>query len=260
MALELPLAIFGVNLNPSKLPKLTLESSEEMKKFGKIRRPPREAPSQISSALVGVVFLPFIHLRFKITKAMRYCLEEAHSIAYIFGDSMNPKETLFKRGDMKLDREDFNCLLPGQELSAYIMQLMALKTAWTQSQLQQHTEFVLNPNITDGDIDAFFSRDYLPTPNALKYVYVQMKDRLKVDQENHFYLMVVDIQGWKIWLLDSYPTDDTIIGRKCVAKAVARTLDNLMKVKFIEVNLLGRRPPLAEWNPEFVLGVLNMGN
>ncbi|XLU74880.1 hypothetical protein S245_033933, partial [Arachis hypogaea] len=40
----------------------------------------------------------------------------------------------------------------------------------------------------------------------------------------------------------------------------ARTLDNLLKVKFPELNLLGCRPPLAEWNPEFILGVPNIGN
>ncbi|KAL4343230.1 hypothetical protein AHAS_Ahas11G0057600 [Arachis hypogaea] len=40
----------------------------------------------------------------------------------------------------------------------------------------------------------------------------------------------------------------------------ARTLDYILKDKFPDLNLLGRRPPLAEWNPEFVLGIPNMGN
>ncbi|XLR06640.1 hypothetical protein S83_034578 [Arachis hypogaea] len=237
--------------SPSKIPKLTLLTSEEMKKFGKMRREPRESTSPMSSTTVGVTFPSFIRAKFKINKGMKYCIDEVQSIAYIFGESMNPSEILFKRGDMKPEREDFYCLQPGQEPSAYVMQLMAYKTSWTQSQLQQRTvwslplhfsvsiptwwlaivikllicprscfstllsirlqEFVLDPDIDDSQVAAFFFRDWLPRPAALRYIYVQMADKVDVTGEDHFYLVVVDINGGKMWLIDCYPTDDSII-------------------------------------------------
>ncbi|XLS85734.1 hypothetical protein HN51_035900 [Arachis hypogaea] len=258
-----------------------------MKKSGKMRRAPRESASPMSSTTVGVTFPSFIRVKFKINKGMKYCIDEAQSIAYIFRKSMNPSEMLFKRGDMKLEREDFYCLQPGQEPSVYIMQLMAYKTSWTQSQLQQRivwslplhfSEFILDLDIDGSQVVAFFFRDWLPRPAALRYIYIQMADKVHVTGEDHFYLVVVDINGGKMWLMDCYPTDDSIIRQKYAAKVVmsfpkpgiiaayvtcmfrARTLDYILKEKFSDLNLLGRRPPLAEWNPEFVLGIPNMGN
>ncbi|KAL4315045.1 hypothetical protein AHAS_Ahas15G0145800 [Arachis hypogaea] len=107
----------------------------------------------------------------------------------------------------------------------------------TQSQLQQRTvwslplsflEFALNPNISDVQIEALVSRDWLPAPNMLKYVYVQIKDSLKLDGEDHFYLMVVNIQRGKIWLLDSYPIDDTMIRRKYAPKVVVSIIGSIV--------------------------------
>ncbi|MED6199889.1 hypothetical protein PIB30_080069 [Stylosanthes scabra] len=76
-----------------------------------------------------------------------------------------------------------------------------------------------------------------------------MKDVDEVEKQHHLYLMVVEIQLGKIWMLDTFPTDEAAIPRKYAVKFV-----------FSDVNLLGRRPPLGDWNPEFALGILNVGN
>ncbi|XLU20530.1 hypothetical protein S245_056596, partial [Arachis hypogaea] len=130
-------------------------------------------------------------------------------------------------------------------------------------------EFVLDPDIDDSQVAAFFFQDCLPRPTTLRYTYVQMADKVDVTGEDHFYLVVVDINGGKMWLMDCYPTDDSIIRRKYAAKSVvsfpklgtiAAYVTCMFREKFLDLNLLGHRPPLAEWNPEFVLGIPNMGN
>ncbi|MED6199890.1 hypothetical protein PIB30_080070 [Stylosanthes scabra] len=117
--------------------KIMLRSVEDMKRSRKMRRGPREPRPAFGSAAstTGVVFPSYIHSYFNINKGMKLSLEQAQAVAYIFGKSMNQHETLFKRGDSKLVREDFACFLPGNEPSDYIMQLMAHHTSWTQSQL-----------------------------------------------------------------------------------------------------------------------------
>ncbi|MED6194957.1 hypothetical protein PIB30_033482 [Stylosanthes scabra] len=115
---------------------------------------------------------------------------------------------------------------------------MAHRTSWTQSQLPEcsvwslplsFSELVLDGNVDYSHLISFFARGYVPHPNGLRYIYVQMKDVDQVEKQRHLYLM-------------------------------ATALDHILKTKFSEVDLLGRRPPLGDWNLEFALGIPNVGN
>ncbi|MED6186738.1 hypothetical protein PIB30_069590 [Stylosanthes scabra] len=144
--------------NPSKIQKVIDITPEEKKRSNKMRRAQREPTLEIyGTPKTCVTFPSFIKCRFKLTPQHNYGLGEAHQLAFIFGESMDPHEVLLIRGHRKMDREDFGILLPGNEPSDYIMELMAYRTAWTQSQLPQKTlwslpvhfsEIVLNADVT----------------------------------------------------------------------------------------------------------------
>ncbi|MED6203830.1 hypothetical protein PIB30_003119 [Stylosanthes scabra] len=84
---------------------------------------------------VGVVFPSYIRCKFKICERHKYSQEEAQHIAYLFNDRNDQAEILFKRDTRKIDREDLGTLIPGNEPSDYIMELMAYRTSWTQRQI-----------------------------------------------------------------------------------------------------------------------------
>ncbi|MED6144278.1 hypothetical protein PIB30_014138 [Stylosanthes scabra] len=211
----------------------------------------------------------FIRCKFKITPQHKYSIIEAHYIAYIFGTSLDPHQVLFRRGQRKMDREDLGTLFPGNEPSDYIMEMMAYKTAWTQPQLPQTTlwslpvhfsEIVIGGDVCIERLISLFKLEWLPRPTNLRYIYVQMKEILQYSKEAHLYLMVVDIQNGKIWILDSFATNDAAKERILAVNVVVAALDRVLKDGFPGVNVLGKRPPLADWELEFVLGLPNMGN
>ncbi|XLR68924.1 hypothetical protein HN51_016007, partial [Arachis hypogaea] len=155
----------------------------------------------------------------------------AQMIAYIFSDCINPDEKLFCRDDRQLGREAFSSLLPGNEPSAYLLELLALRTSWTQSQLQRCSvwsllliffgnEFALTEDIDDDHLMHYFRGTWLPCPNALRYIYVQMKDVLEGTKESHYYLMAVDVSSRRTWIFDSFPTQETVKGRISEVKSV----------------------------------------
>ncbi|XLS77474.1 hypothetical protein HN51_061699 [Arachis hypogaea] len=113
------------------------ELPDDMRTPQKMPKNPRQQNSQHISSFGAVIFPPFIHAGFKKTRQMGFSLEAAQMIAYIFGECLNPDEKLFRRDDRQLDREAFFSVLPGNEPSAYILELLALRTSWTQSQLQR---------------------------------------------------------------------------------------------------------------------------
>ncbi|KAL4358949.1 hypothetical protein AHAS_Ahas08G0028500 [Arachis hypogaea] len=98
---------------------------------------PKIAEQPTQSVIWAVTFLPFIHASVKITRHMGFPLQAAQMITYIFNDCMNPDEKLFCRDDQQLDLEAFSSLLHGNERSSYILELLALRTSCTQSQLQR---------------------------------------------------------------------------------------------------------------------------
>ncbi|MED6119266.1 hypothetical protein PIB30_010191 [Stylosanthes scabra] len=166
----------------------------------------------------GVVFPSFIRCKFKIEERYKYSQEQAQAIAYIFGDKKDSHEVLFKRGSRQMDREDFGVLLPGNEPSDYVMEMMAFKTAWTQYQLQEisiwflpvyFSDYVLRGDVSQEEVFSMFKDEWLPKPKGLRY---------------------------------------------------ATALDHIIRIGFLQVNVLGQRPPLQDWGPEFVLGIPNMGN
>ncbi|MED6208901.1 hypothetical protein PIB30_049469 [Stylosanthes scabra] len=113
--------------------KMTEQSPEEAKRSGKMRRAPRETTMDLYGyKKVGVVFPTVSCLTFAILCNVHV---EAQVIAYMFNDRRNSAEVLFKRDTEKMDREDFATLLPGNEPSDYIMELMAYRTSWTQRQI-----------------------------------------------------------------------------------------------------------------------------
>ncbi|MED6168515.1 hypothetical protein PIB30_012242 [Stylosanthes scabra] len=120
--------------------KLIEQSPEEAKRSGKLRRSSREPTWEVyGTKTVGVTFPSFIKCKFKLTERYKYILETSQTIAYIFANKLNAHEVLFKRGHRQMDREDFATLLPGNEPSDYVMELMAFKIAWTMSQIQART-------------------------------------------------------------------------------------------------------------------------
>ncbi|MED6154845.1 hypothetical protein PIB30_000349 [Stylosanthes scabra] len=198
-----------------------------------------------------------------------------------------------------MDREDFGTLLPGNEPSDYVMELMAFATAWTQTQLQETSHWSLPVHFSDFVLGVMLRlKTYSPsswmigsrdrraldtdnygnrregknilknTTNLLNNIYVQMKEMNYTTKEElnyqikepHLYLMVVDIPRTKIWLFDSFPNNDAAKGRIYAATAMARVLDHIIRVGFHDIEVLGKRPPLDKWEPEFVLDVPNMGN
>ncbi|MED6146735.1 hypothetical protein PIB30_037458 [Stylosanthes scabra] len=250
--------------------KMIEQSPEEAKRSGKLRRSARETTIQLYGyKKVGVVFPSHIRCKFKLLEKHKYSLGEAQMIAYIFADRRNQSEVLFKRDTRKMDREDFATLLLGNEPSDYIMELMAYRTSWTQMQILQKilwslpimfSDFVLGGELSLDDLFSFFKDEWLPTPTALKYIYVQMKEVLQPSKESHLYLMVVDIPKTKIWIFDSFTSNESAQGRIDAATSLAKALDHFIRVGFHELDVLGNRPHLHDWGPEIVLGVPNMGN
>ncbi|MED6187920.1 hypothetical protein PIB30_081151 [Stylosanthes scabra] len=160
------------------------------------------------------------------------------SVAFIFGERKDPHEVLYKRGSRQMDREDFGTLLPRNEPSNYVMEQIAFKAAWTHSQLQETTywslpvyfsDCVLGVDVTIEDLFSMFKAEWLPRPVGLRYIYVQMKEFLYPSKEAHLYLM-------------------------------ATALDHILRVGFHGIDVLGQKRPLHKWDPDFVLGVPNMGN
>ncbi|MED6158594.1 hypothetical protein PIB30_034142 [Stylosanthes scabra] len=159
--------------------KLTEQSPEEAKRSGKMRRAGRETTVRMYGyKKIGVVFPSYIWCKFKICEKYKYCQQQAEVVAYIFADRKNQVEVLFKRDTRKLDREDLATLLPGNEPSDYIMELMAYKTSWTQRQIRQTTfwslpvlfsDFVLDGDLSMEDLFSMFKDEWLATPNALRY-------------------------------------------------------------------------------------------
>ncbi|MED6222470.1 hypothetical protein PIB30_064771 [Stylosanthes scabra] len=148
----------------------------------------------------GKMVEQFIRCKFKIAEKYKYSHKQAEVVAFIFGEKKEPHEVLFKRGTRQMDREEFSTVLPGNEPSDYVMELMAYRNAWIQFQLQK-TSY----------------RSLFPSNNFAK-------------------------------------------GRIYAATAVATALDHIIRVGFHQVDILGHKPPLHKWEPEFVLGVANMGN
>ncbi|MED6106633.1 hypothetical protein PIB30_006260 [Stylosanthes scabra] len=223
-----------------KMGKMVEQSPEEGKKSGKLRRTIRETVIDLYGyKKTGTVFPPFIRCRFKILEKYKYSQDQAESVTYIFGEKKDLHEVLFNRGTRQMDREDFGTLLPGNEPSDYLMELMAFKIAWIQNQLNETTFWSL---------PVIFS------------IYVQMKELLQSSKEPHLYLIVVDIPKTKIWIFDSFPSHDAAKSRIYAATTVATALDHIIRVGFYDIDVLGQRPPLRGLEPEFVLGIPNMGN
>ncbi|XLS57368.1 hypothetical protein HN51_007123, partial [Arachis hypogaea] len=154
------------------------ELPNDMRTPQRMPRNPRQQNSHHIPSSGAVAFLLFIHAGVKITRQMGFPLEAAQMIAYIFGDCMNPNEKLFCRDDRQLDREAFLSLLPVNKSSAYILELLALRTLWTQSQLQRcliwslpliFLEFTLTKDIDDDHLIDYFCGTWLPRSNALRY-------------------------------------------------------------------------------------------
>ncbi|XLU29892.1 hypothetical protein S245_065958, partial [Arachis hypogaea] len=205
------------------------ELLDDMRTPRKMPKNPRQQNSQHIPSSGAVIFPPFIHAGFKITRQMGFPLEAAQMMAYIFGECLNLDEKLFCRDDRQLDREAFSSLLPGNESSAYILELLALRTSWTQSQLQWCSvwslpliflEFALTKDIDNDQLMDYFRGTWLPRPNALRYIYVQMKDVLEGMKECHYYLMVVDVSGRRMWIFDRFSTQETVMGRSKAVKSV----------------------------------------
>ncbi|MED6167446.1 hypothetical protein PIB30_002928 [Stylosanthes scabra] len=267
---------------PSKIPRIIDLTPEEKKRSGKMRKAQREPKWDIGGTPKKAITFPsFIRCKFKLTPQHKYGFEEVQTLAFIFGDSPNPNDVLFRRGTHKMDREDFACLLPGNELSDYVLELMAYRTAWTQFQLEQKTlwslpvhfsEMIINADVTMDRLISLYKPNWLPRPTHLKYIYIQMKEILQHSKETHLYLMVVDKPNGKIWLFDSFATNDAAKERILAVKAVSPTvgflgqkpnasaLDRILKKCFADLDVLGKRPPLHRWELEFLLGLPNMGN
>ncbi|MED6107621.1 hypothetical protein PIB30_015581 [Stylosanthes scabra] len=173
--------------------KMLEQSPEETKRSEKMRRSARE------TALHPYGYKKYIICKFKILEKHKYTLQEAQMIAYLFTNTRNQAEVLFKRGSRKMDREDFATLCPGNEPSDYVME-----------------------------------------------IYVQMKEVLHPSKENHLYLVVVDIPKTKIWIFNSFPSNDSGKTRIYAARGVATALDYIIRVGFHELDVLGDRPPLSK--------------
>ncbi|MED6221003.1 hypothetical protein PIB30_050301 [Stylosanthes scabra] len=255
----------GVRTRSGKKGRMVKHTPEEAKKSGKLRRTIRETVVDLYGyKKIGVVIPWYTKCKFKVLEKYKYSQEQVELVAYIFGERKDPHEVLYKRGTRQMDREDFGTLLPGNEPSDYVMEQIAFKSAWTHSQLQQtsywslpihFSDFVLGGDVTMEDMFSLFKDDLLPRP-----IYVQMKEILYPSKEVHLYLMVVDIPKTKIWLFDSFGCNDLAQGCIYAATAVATALDHIIRVGFHDTDVLGQRRPLHKWDPEFVLGVPNMGN
>ncbi|MED6160246.1 hypothetical protein PIB30_049735 [Stylosanthes scabra] len=246
---------------PSKIQKVIDLTPEEKKRSGKMRKAQREPKWETFGEKIAVTFPTFIRCKFKITSQHKYNIHEAQYLAYIFESSLDPNEVLFRKGQRKMDREDLATLLPRNEPSDYIMEMMAYKTAWTQSQLPQTTlwslpvhfsEIVIGGDVLPERLISLFKPEWLPRPTHLRYIYVQMKEILQHSKEAHLYLMVVDIQNGNIWILDNLASNDGAMERMMAVIVVATALDRVLEDGFPGLNVLGKRPPLATWQPEFV--------
>ncbi|MED6203831.1 hypothetical protein PIB30_003120 [Stylosanthes scabra] len=110
------------------------------------------------------------------------------------------------------------------------------------------------------DLFNMFKDEWLPKPNALRYIYVQMKEVLHPSKETHVYLMVADLTKSKVWIFDSFPSQENAKTRIFASSVVGSTLDHILRVGFHDLGVLNGKPPMHKWEPEFVLGVPNMGN
>ncbi|MED6221341.1 hypothetical protein PIB30_053548 [Stylosanthes scabra] len=239
----------------------------DLKTPGRMKRYPRQEKVKSGCSSKGETFPHFIRSHVNVTPEMNLKLEDVQYLAYIFGDSLNPNEKLFKRNDRKLDREDFTSLHTGNDPSCYFLDLMAEKTTWTQNQLSRCTvwslpllfsELCTSPDFEIAHVIDHFMQGWFPRPTDLKYIYVQMKEMLRPSKVEHYYLMAVEISCSKIWLFDCFPSNETADGRKDAAKTVAKVLDTVLRINFAKHEILSQKTPMDQWDIDFVPGIPNM--
>ncbi|MED6167875.1 hypothetical protein PIB30_006846 [Stylosanthes scabra] len=245
------------------------DTTNEVRSTGRQRRAPRLVPQPVHMPEKGITFPPYIHSRINITEDMNYQYEEAQAIAFIFGESLFEKAVLFKHCDKTLDREDFLSLHPGNVPSDLFLDLIAQKTTWKQKHATttcvwslplRFSELCLSHDFEASDVVDHYKDSWLPTPTALRHIYVQLKEVLLPGKENHLYLMVVDIFCHKIWLFDCYQTVESVQGRIEAARKVAKVLDFALRVTYNKYNVLEGKPPMNEWSTEMVPGIPNMNS
>ncbi|MED6146547.1 hypothetical protein PIB30_035445 [Stylosanthes scabra] len=86
-------------------------------------------------------------------------------------------------------------------------------------------ELCLSHDFEASDVVDHYKDSRLPTPTALRHIYVQLKE-----------------------------------GRIEAARKVAKVLDFALRVTYNKYNVLEGKPPMNEWSTEMVLGIPNMNS
>ncbi|KAF1884588.1 hypothetical protein Lal_00028469 [Lupinus albus] len=115
---------------------------------------------------------------FKPSPIMDLTWEESRISAYIFNEQLDLDEDLFMIGDETGSRREFLSLATGRDINDKVEVLLG--------KCEEH-------------IITSYSNFWMPPSQELKYIYVSM-----VEDNVHWYLMVVDIDDYAIYKLDTW--------------------------------------------------------
>ncbi|XP_052117309.1 uncharacterized protein LOC127747450 [Arachis duranensis] len=185
--------------------------------------------------------------QFMPTPTMRLLEDQIKACAYIFSASLDPSEELVITDTIRATRSDFEHFIPDRPITDKILELAASNCTDFQSDISFKTTWQLPPRFA---VDVFNKKDlkkkmedyiykFMQPTADLKYIYVP------IQEDDHWYLMVISVCERTIYHLDTHFNDDRIRYRERVMKTLAHVLEQVVTSNFYKDD------GIQEYNKQF---------
>ncbi|KAL5190833.1 hypothetical protein HKD37_04G010190 [Glycine soja] len=201
---------------------------------------------------------------FKPTVDMNLNFEETQVCAYVFNPKVDPSgnEILFGLGNNLGTRAHFQSLCPNKPIREEIILFMALKVAYSQL-YRTRSVWCMPPafvvDVIDGTpvetVMLHYGKDWMPLFANLKLIYIPILENM-----DHWYLMVIDLAGKKIYHLDCDLTSQTTYDRKDHIKIMANAMLNVLESVFETEDLIFGFARMDNWDIVEPRGIPNYGS
>ncbi|KAJ1386864.1 Ulp1 protease family, C-terminal catalytic domain [Sesbania bispinosa] len=194
--------------------------------------------------LPGLTLPKEIKTKFPTKKSMRLDEFKLRVCAFVFHPNKDPREVIFRMGDMVGTREDFECLCPNKKIENKIFTMLAMKATWTQHHITNKTVWSLPPSFVEDILLGHTIEDLLTTYadywmkpfEALKYIYVPMKDAT-----SNWYLMVISLNERALYHLSSIQDPTLLDERAHIMKNVCNVVAQMVSTEcYASVSLKGK--------------------
>ncbi|KAJ1391548.1 Ulp1 protease family, C-terminal catalytic domain [Sesbania bispinosa] len=194
--------------------------------------------------LPGLTLPKEIKTKFPTKKSMRLDEFKLRVCAFVFHPDKDPREVIFRMGEMVGTREDFECLCPNKKIENKIFTMLAMKATWTQHHITNKTVWSLPPSFVEDILLGHTIEDLLTTYadywmkpfEALKYIYVPMKDAT-----SNWYLMVISLNERALYHLSSIQDPTLLDERAHIMKNVCNVVAQMVSTEcYASVSLKGK--------------------